>query len=64
MLRNPYDPSCGPCNVAFTAYAAHTEYLNSIVNRILAGETDITVSDSVSELDLQWIQREVERRLE
>ena len=63
MLHNPYDPSCGPCDMAFTMYAEHREYLNSIVDRIVAGETELEVRDSVSELDLQWIQREVERRL-
>jgi hypothetical protein len=63
MIRNPYNPECGLCNVAFTAYAAHTEYLNSIVKRILAGEVDITVSDSVTESDLRWIEQEVEKRL-
>ena len=47
----------------FLAYIDHCAYLDSIVERIVAGETEMSVRDTVSEADLEYIQREVERRL-
>lgn len=50
-------------DAGFLAYADHCVYLDSIVDRIVAGETDISVRDTVSEADLEYIQKEVEKRL-
>lgn len=47
----------------FLAYIDHCAYLDSIVEQIVAGETEMSVRDTVSEADLEYIQREVERRL-
>ena len=50
-------------DAGFLAYVDHCVYLDSIVDRIVAGEIDISVRDTVSEADLEYIQKEVEKRL-
>ena len=72
-LKNPRDPNDKVENVAFTAYAAHNEELDNIVDTIvdkihqgiIFGNTSITfdVDDNISDEDLAYIEQEVQRRL-
>ena len=72
-LKNPRDPNDKVENVAFTAYAAHNEKLDNIVEAIvdkmhqdiIFGNTSITfdVDDDISDEDLAYIKQEVQRRL-
>lgn len=69
-LWSPVD--AGPCaveNRAFSPYAKHTQELEDAVEMILDnyrnGNFNFTLDfdDDISDSDVEWIQREVERRL-
>ncbi len=62
-LWSPLTDDCAVENRAFSAYAFHTSELENIINRICNGETEITVSESLSQSDLDYIKREVEQRM-
>lgn len=54
---------CAVENRAFSAYAFHTSEIENIIDKICAGETEITISSSLSQNDLDYIKKEVERRM-
>lgn len=53
--------------IAFTGYVNHTEELNKIVNQIIEGisngNTNFTTSEYLTSDDLNYIKKEVERRM-
>ena len=62
MLRNPYNPNDIAENFAFTVFAAHQQYVDDIVKRILGGETVIELNQELSKEDMAYIKKEVKRR--
>lgn len=62
-LWSPVVDDCAAENRAFSAYAFHTCEIENIIDKICAGETEITVSSSLSQSDLDYIKSEVERRM-
>lgn len=72
-LKNPRDPKDKIENVAFTAYAAHNEELDKIVDAIvdqvyegiIFGNTSVTFNfeDNMSDKDIAYIEREVKSRI-
>ena len=62
-LWSPVVDYCAVENRAFSAYAFHTSEIENIIDKICAGETEITVSSSLSQSDLDYIKKEVERRV-
>lgn len=53
--------------IAFTGYVNHTEKLNKIVNQIIEGisngNTNFKTSEYLTSDDLEYIKKEVERRM-
>lgn len=62
-LWSPVVDDCAAENRAFSAYAFHTSEIENIIDKICAGETEITVSSFLSQSDLDYIKSEVERRM-
>ena len=62
-LWSPVGNDCAVENRAFSAYAFHTSEIENIIDKICAGETEITISSSLSQSDLDYIKKEVERRM-
>lgn len=50
-------------DLAFTCFVLHEDELNDIVDRICSGELTILTSSWLSGEDLNYIEREVEKRL-
>ena len=62
-LWSPVVDDCTVENRAFSAYSFHTSEIENIIDKICSGETEITVSSSLSQSDLDYIKKEVERRM-
>lgn len=50
-------------DASWMGWACHCEQLDEIVSRVMEGETSITFTDDLTAEDLNYIQFEIERRL-
>lgn len=58
-LYNPVDPYSDICNVAFSAYAKHSQELEDIIDEIAHGNFEITLDDDFSDSDLDYIEEQL-----
>ena len=60
-IWSPFPNSSAIENRAFSAFCKHTTERDEIVERIVAGDTNITLDDDFSESDLAYIKNRLER---
>ena len=56
-LYNPVDPDNDICNVAFSAYAKHTQEIEDIIDKIAEGDLTIELDDDFSDEELRYMEQ-------
>lgn len=56
-LYNPVDPDNDMCNVAFSAYAKHSQEMEDIIDQIAEGDLTIELDDDFSDEELRYMEQ-------
>ena len=60
-IWSPFPNSTAIENRAFSAFCKHTTERDEIVERIVAGDTNITLDDDFCESDLEYIKNRLQK---